>query len=563
MQHTDSNKLRNIALLLQAQPFGNRARVVKELSLLTAWAHWSYQRFKSVSFNEQQPDLSYAYQEMSKRYSAGHVFHQSCLYEVCPAPLINQIVDLLKMQDWSDGSQSVECLLSVVRELGSDEESGLLPDALGQLMALLAQPTLENKKTSKGALYHGMSLAALPHLVNTGSVVVYVQQANPLYVAVCALLDVTLELSGSMFDRAFTKSDFVISAPPLNQSIDHEVYRHSQDAAVSRAAHEVVDRGVVLVPPGFLFQRSSSPIRESLVENNLLDAVISLPKGQLGFTAVAPVLLVLNKHRAESDPIQFYHCDQGTSQNHYQKLSAAVHGREPSSHGVLSSLEQIRENSYDLTVNRYCIGDATAAVGAIENTVALEGVADIIRAQSLKSEEAQLEDTDAYLEVAVKDIDESGNLSTPDKCIKVDPKQQRRVNSQRLKPGDILLAIKGSVGRTALVGESCGANWVAGQAFVIIRPKKTISTIYLYRYLSSELVQAYLSERSTGTAMKMLKASDVTDIPVPLLDATSQEEIERNYQAIQAEYAAIHEHYDTIRRLQSSHWTLNTEQGVA
>lgn len=563
MQHTNHNKLHDIALLLKAQPFGNHARVVKELSLLAAWAHWSYQTFKSVSFNEQQPDLPYAYQEMSKRYSAGHVFNQSCLYELCPTPLINQIVGLLKMQDWTNGAQSVDCLLSVVRELGSDEADCLLPDALGELMALLAQPTLENEKTSKTALYHSMSLAALPHLADTGSVAACVQQASPLYFAVCALLNVTLEESGSVFDRALTKADFVISAPPLNQSIDHEIYRHSQDAAVSRAADEVMDRGVVLVPPGFLFQRSSSPIRESLVEDNLLDAVISLPKGQLGFTAVAPVLLVLNKYRGESDPIQFYDWSHGTSQHDYQRLSTAVHGREPNNHGVLSSLDQVRENGYDLTVNRYCVGDATAAVSAMENTVSLEGVADIIRAQSLKSEEAQPGEPDAYLEVAVKDIDEAGNLSTPDKCIKVDPKQQRRVNSQRLKTGDILLAIKGSVGRIALVGESCGTNWVAGQAFVIIRPKKTVSATYLYRYLSSELVQAYLSERSTGTAMKMLKANDVTDIPVPLLDATTQEEIERNYQAIQAEYAAIHEHYDTIRRLQSSHWTLNTEQGVA
>lgn len=561
MQHTNKNQLRAVAQLLTDPFVGDHAQVLTEVSLLATWAHWSYQQFGAVEFNEQQPDIQYAYQEMSSRYQFGHVFSQSRLYEKCPAPLIGEIVELLNMQSWADGVRCVEYLFDVVRELDSSFPDRPLPDVMGALTASLIQPITDTDQACTVALYHGMSLAALPYISNT--VIVRVQKAFPLHVAACALSGVALEESSSVFDSTSDTASCIISVPPWAAPVRSESYRFSHEAGASRAAKEMERRAVVLVPPGFLFQRSSSAIRELLIEENLLEAVIGFPKGQLDFTAAPPVLLVLDKHREKGDPIQFYGLDTILTSGEYRDLVAAVHDRAPGSHGVLGTLDQVREKSYDLTVNRYFLDDATAAIDALEDTVSLDGVADIIRAQSLKSEPAQPSEPDSYIEVAIKDIDESGQLCSPDKCIKVDQKQQKRVNSQRLKAGDILLAIKGTVGRVALIGDNCGTNWIAGQAFVIIRPKKTVSGIYLYRFLSSDLVQQYLAERATGVAMKMLKAADVADIPIPLVNANTQAQIERNYQAIQAEYAAIHEHYDTIRRLKSEYWTLNTEQGAS
>ncbi|WP_206835087.1 type I restriction-modification system subunit M/S [Marinobacterium iners] len=563
MQHTNKNQLRAVAQLLGAQSFVNRAQIIVEVSLLATWACWSYKQFGDVAFHEQQPDIQYAYKDMSNRYPAGHVFTQSRLYEVCPTPLINQVVERLNMLDWADSLECIEYLLEVVREFEPDEPYYLLSDALGSLMADLVRPVIASDRVCTTALYHGMSLAALPNLKGTGSILVRVKEASPFHVAVCALLETPLEEVSSVYNSASDSASYIISVPPLGAAIESDSYRFSHEAGVYRAAKEMESRAVVLVPPSFLFQRSSSAIRELLIEDNLLEAVIGFPKGQLDFAAAPPVLLVLDKHREKGDPIQFYGLDTILTSEKYRDLVAAVHDRAPGSHGVLGTLDQVREKSYDLTVNRYFLDDATAAIDALEDTVSLDGVADIIRAQSLKSEPAQPSEPDSYIEVAIKDIDESGQLCSPDKCIKVDQKQQKRVNSQRLKAGDILLAIKGTVGRVALIGDNCGTNWIAGQAFVIIRPKKTVSGIYLYRFLSSDLVQQYLAERATGVAMKMLKAADVADIPIPLMSASTQAQVERNYRAIQDEYAAIHEHYDTIRRLKSEYWTLNTEQGAS
>jgi hypothetical protein len=180
-----------------------------------------------------------------------------------------------------------------------------------------------------------------------------------------------------------------------------------------------------------------------------------------------------------------------------------------------------------------------------------------VRAQNLKAtDESEL--TTVFLEASVRDITESGRMGTPLKLTHVDKTQLRRAQNQRIYPGDILLAIKGSVGRLAFVDGSCGENWIAGQAFMIIRPKGTaVSTPYLYRYLASELIQEYIEETATGTVMAILKAADVSNILVPLPDPDLKISVESTHAAILAEYAAVEEHRDTIRRLEQQNWTLN------
>jgi len=117
-----------------------------------------------------------------------------------------------------------------------------------------------------------------------------------------------------------------------------------------------------------------------------------------------------------------------------------------------------------------------------------------------------------------------------------------------------LLAVKGNIGRIALVSENCAHNWIAGQLFVIIRPRSTVSSIYLYRYLSSQLIQAYLAEIETGTAMKVIKAADLQNLPVEVPTQDRSAEVEANFTAIQQEYLAIRQHREKISQCMTELW---------
>ena len=126
---------------------------------------------------------------------------------------------------------------------------------------------------------------------------------------------------------------------------------------------------------------------------------------------------------------------------------------------------------------------------------------------------------------------------------------------QLLQPGDILLAVKGNLGSIALVSANCGSNWIAGQTFVIIRPRQAIiSSEFLYRYLSSNLIQAYLATLATGAAMKIIKAGDLSDLPVELPSAEEKAQVETNHRAILEEYQAIQQHREAVEQLKDEFW---------
>jgi type I restriction enzyme M protein len=65
-------------------------------------------------------------------------------------------------------------------------------------------------------------------------------------------------------------------------------------------------KGYILLPQGFLFRGGyDAKVREYLLENELLEAVIGLPATILDGTGIAPVLLILNKNKPAGSPIKF------------------------------------------------------------------------------------------------------------------------------------------------------------------------------------------------------------------------------------------------------------------
>jgi type I restriction enzyme M protein len=65
-------------------------------------------------------------------------------------------------------------------------------------------------------------------------------------------------------------------------------------------------KGYILLPQGLLFRGGyDAKIREYLLENELLEAVIDLPASILDFTGIPPVILVLNKNKPAGSPVIF------------------------------------------------------------------------------------------------------------------------------------------------------------------------------------------------------------------------------------------------------------------
>ncbi|HIO03677.1 MULTISPECIES: N-6 DNA methylase [Marinobacter] len=533
-------------------------RVADELALLTAWAAYSHQKYGGVHWHEQQPDIRYAFESMSKHLGEnGQVYKNSHLPDMLSGAAINTIKDHLNLLSGTSSHGLAQALVAVVEKIEYPGQM-ITPD-LGRLLAGFCAAG-----QGKIALHHEASFPVLVVLDAPQKAALTMRTISAYPVALSYLLEANLKFSDSVWsENPSEPTEFVISAPPLQATGFSKTSKlKSDELAVLRVARECSERGVVYSSPGVLFSRAAMSVREEIINKNWLDAVIGLPKGTLLNTAVAPVLLVIDKNRGKGDPIAFVETEVPQTEDSLEQLVRAVRDKNPFEQGAVASQLDIQKNDYDLTISRYKLGLATQKLARLDNTVSLDGVAEIVRAQSLKDAEEN-EDAKVFLEASVRDITESGRMNAPAKAMRVDKKQLRRAQNQRLYPGDILLAIKGSVGRVAFVDDSCGDNWIAGQAFIIIRPKGTaVSTPFLYQYLASELIQEYIQETATGAVMALLKAADVSGIPVPLPSPEIRDAVETTHKQILAEYEAIKEHRDTISRLKLQNWSLQSANGA-
>ena len=122
-------------------------------------------------------------------------------------------------------------------------------------------------------------------------------------------------------------------------------------------------RMAVVVPNGVLFRGSSEGvIRQKLIEENLLDAVIGLPDKLFFGTGIPAAILVFRKRKAD-DSVIFIDAsrdyEEGTNQNrlgaaHLARIIDTVRARATvERYAFRATMAQIRANDFNLNIPRY------------------------------------------------------------------------------------------------------------------------------------------------------------------------------------------------------------------
>lgn len=127
--------------------------------------------------------------------------------------------------------------------------------------------------------------------------------------------------------------------------------------------HKSSGRMAVIVPHGVLFRGGAEgKIRQKLVEENLLDAVIGLPAGLFYGTGIPAAILVFKRNKKDNsvlfiDASQDF--DLGTPQNKLRKTDIAKivkvcqKRNTVAGYAYLSTFEEIKENDFNLNIPRY------------------------------------------------------------------------------------------------------------------------------------------------------------------------------------------------------------------
>lgn len=280
--------------------------------------------------------------------------------------------------------------------------------------------------------------------------------------------------------------------------------------------------------------------RGELLDNAVLHNVMLLPQGSTWLSMVQLALLTVCKNVHPKNVIFTDFSNEKIDKKAPRwkipfeslvKISIPVPVRELSEGGNLLDVKRhVMASSKELQA--LTLGDH----------LMLKDLVSIKRAQSIPVAKVNQNSGLELKEVLASDIDDMGIVQAPRKIIHVDRNGLVRALNAWLKHGDILIAIKGSVGKIGFVEDQLaempemfesGEKWVAGQSFVIarIKPSQTnkLTPEYLFRYLKSPQVQKYFESRSLGVAIPMIKMTDIETLPVRLPTAeTLERETERH-----------------------------------
>lgn len=359
--------------------------------------------------------------------------------------------------------------------------------------------------------------------------------------------------------REFSEYEFGFSCLPIAYKVG-PAKRNVEDIYVEDMLNRVKGRFAVIVPMRLSISslRHDLELREKITESKRLKAVISLPAGFLVGTAIYTQALVFDADDSIHEDVSFLdlkskdYIEEGKSGRKLVNLnlkakeeSEKVLNDEDGNSSIKVALSEIKHNENSFDIGRYLAARESAkSLEGIE-TVNLEDVVEIYRAQASVKDS----DGDKYYEISASDINPLGIIETPKKEIVL--KKDNRSLKNLVHKGDIVLAIKGAAGKVGLV-ENEHDNWLAGQSFVILRLKDISWTPeFLFWQLNSKRIKKQLGLLSTGGFIQLLKISDVkglklipptTEILQKVHDANlRRSEILQKIKDLQAELASLDE----------------------
>jgi type I restriction enzyme M protein len=207
---------------------------------------------------------------------------------------------------------------------------------------------------------------------------------------------------------------------------------------------------------------------------------------------------------------------------------------------VSVSVQDLLKNGAQLQVNRYVLPQAIAraqAILATVKTVKLEELVEFLRAPPITGEadaasDGEIEDemSTVVREVGASDLPKFGFVTTPGRRVLVGPSA---VDDQALRRGDIVLVVKGSVGKVGIVSAHVDADdadiWIASQSAIVLRVRdpSRMDPRALFMQLRSPLGQQLLKGIVSGATIPLIQLKELRKLPVIAQDLPTQQRATR------------------------------------
>lgn len=165
------------------------------------------------------------------------------------------------------------------------------------------------------------------------------------------------------------KFDLILANPPFGVPLKQR--DQAQNSGIRTYEQFLIEKGIsslksngkliAVLPTGILFRGGTDQrLRETLIENDLIDTIILFPGGVLLNTGIPFVVLVLNKAKKLPDQVRFIQAKKFVKSkgarvkviNDYS-INSLVKSDKESDFLQIVTNDQIRENKYNLNVAKY------------------------------------------------------------------------------------------------------------------------------------------------------------------------------------------------------------------
>lgn len=352
------------------------------------------------------------------------------------------------------------------------------------------------------------------------------------------------------------KFDVSISNPPFMMKIDKEIinedklnrFRYGVSEGININSDWIVanqilstlneyGKGAILLPIGALFRGGvEERIRKSIINEDLIDAVVRIPSSVLSYTSIVTCWVIFNKNKEKNrkGKIQFIDLtnfvesidrrNNTISKIGVDKAVEVYNKFEENEMSFILDMEKLEEKQYDLNAFDYIKSERLMESFNHIKMTEFYKVAQIRRGVQVNKGKLDALNTGSerthYLISIGNIVDGKIVVSEADK-IQI---ERKWAGVYEVKLGDLLITSKGTQFKVAMVEEKIKAIVSANLFIVRAYEDKYIPEVLKY-YLESELGQRLIEGIIKGTAIKSIAHKDIEKFAVPEIDMETQKRV--------------------------------------
>ena len=387
------------------------------------------------------------------------------------------------------------------------------------------------------------NISSLPNLDNDDMVIAFPEFSN-------RSIEIYFEVPGFSNDVRFAK--------PIAYTLLRLISEMKPDS-----------RAIVLVPDGFLFDSTKSGIatKELLIEQDILEAVISLPKNiLLPYSRVRVNLLLLNKNKpahrkhlflfSETDVLYHILWDKeevpefarGIAEQICMDLEKGQLSFPDGNNNTFATAEMLKEHNYDLIPSRLYGKQLHATTNLQGETVNLFDVVSKI-SKRFKPENNNIpllyiSDMEASVLIPTLVLNDSMRLRY----------EPGKINYNIVDKDALIVSLINSNPKPTLFKYDGVPLLITNNIMALSVDSSKVDPEYLRHYLSEDYVRTQIEFRTAGTTIPRIKEEDFLSIPIKILP---DQEKQRSYiedlkrKLIKAEKARI-EKLEAINKIGSA-----------